>query len=107
MTELEQLATKLAKDIRTLKELQVSDVYTPDYHLAMGLISLGYRNVKDNVHSRREWYQIGYKDAQKKTAREILKKGNEYLMNANDKAVAFACFLGMLEHDYGVEVKEL
>ena len=56
MNKIEQLATKLAKDIRTLKELQVSDIYTPDYHLAMGLISLGYSNVQDKVHSRREWY---------------------------------------------------
>ncbi len=43
------MAKELVKDIRTLKELQVSDIYTADYHLAMGLISLGYRNVQDKV----------------------------------------------------------
>lgn len=44
--------------------------------------------------------------ARKETAREILKKGNEYLMQSTDKACAFACFLGIMEHDYGVEVEE-
>lgn len=41
--------------------------------------------------------------ARKETAREILKKGNEYLIQSTDKAVAFACFLGEIEYDYGVE----
>lgn len=27
---------------------------------------------ENNIYSRREWYQIGYKDAQKETAREII-----------------------------------
>lgn len=42
----------------------------------------------------------------KETAEKILTKGHEYLMNSTDKAVAFACFLGIIEHDYGVEIKE-
>lgn len=50
-----------------------------------------------------EWYK---ETLRKETARDIVKKGNEYLMQSTDKACAFACFLGIIEHDYGVEVEE-
>lgn len=53
--EKEQLAIELMKDIRALKQLQISDIYTADYQLAMGLITLGYRRVKvDNEQRKSE-----------------------------------------------------
>jgi hypothetical protein len=51
-------------------------------------------------------FNKGYKKGSKETAKEILKKGNEYLMQSTDKACAFACFLGIIEYEYGVEIKE-
>ena len=45
------------------------NVYPDD--IAGELYNAGYRNVKDKTVSRREWYQIGYKDATREMQEEL------------------------------------
>ena len=58
----------------------------------------------DAAESKNRTISYVVNHTQMETAREILQKGLEYLMQSADKACAFACFLGKIEHDYGVEV---
>lgn len=64
---------------------------------ASDLYNAGCRIVKENTLSRREWYQIGYKDARKETAREILS-----LYRLSD---TFSSFQEKVIKQYGVEVE--
>lgn len=57
---------------------------------------------KDNAHSRREWYQIGYKEARKETAREILKR----LYCYGDRDEALRRHLLDIADDYGVDYEK-
>lgn len=53
-----------------------------------------------------EQIRLAVEKAKMETAEKILRKGHEYLMNSTDKAVAFSCFLGMIEAEFGVKIKE-
>jgi len=79
---------------------------------AKTLYNAGYRKIEDYevVISKDEYERlndtVNLRKVRKETAKDILNKGHKYLINSNDKAVAFSCFLGVLEHDYGVKVEE-
>lgn len=57
---------------------------------------------KDKVHSRREWYQIGYKEARKETAREFAKELLTWL--EKDDIDGRNCVIEVAKQ-YGVEVE--
>lgn len=48
MNKQEQIE-ELAKDLRLIKELQASDIYTTNYQEAVALISLGYRKIPEDA----------------------------------------------------------
>lgn len=55
---------EMAEDIRLIKELQASNIYTPNYQEAMALISLGYQKCKDKVVlSKEEYEDLKYKES--------------------------------------------
>lgn len=57
--------------------------------------------------TRREWYQIGYKDGKRETTREIIEKLFPIdVFNDNDVVVVWQVkdFLKELAKEYGVEV---
>ena len=95
--EIEEMARDLNSSLAEMSTESFSDCL----EISRYLVGLGYRNVKDKVHSRREWYQIGYKDARKETAREILQTIKSYdgwneLQRLRDE----------IAEEYGVEVEE-
>lgn len=109
MNKIEEMANEIQKSVDGCAEYWAKLI-------AKHLIEQGYRNVKNKVVLTKEEYerlsifqfttaQQIMSEARKETAREILKKGNEYLMQSTDKTCAFACFLGIIEHEYGVEVE--
>ena len=61
---MDEKIEQLAKDLKLIKELQASDIYTANYQEARALFSLGYRKESD-------------------TAREILAK----LLNMGERAI--------------------
>lgn len=46
---MDEKIEQLAKDLRLIKELQASDIYTANYQEASALFSLGYRKESDTA----------------------------------------------------------
>ena len=55
MTDEKQIE-EMAKDLKTINELQTSDKHTPTYFTAQCMFNLGYRNCKDKVVLTNEEY---------------------------------------------------
>lgn len=90
---MDEKIEQLAKDLKLIKELQASDIYTANYQEARALFSLGYRKESD-------------------TAREILTE-LLYFVNGwfegvenNDFGVEFNRISKDFAEKYGVEIKE-
>ena len=92
---MDEKIEQLAKDLKLIKELQASDIYTANYQEARALFSLGYRKESD-------------------TAREILAK----LLNMGERAILndiinpYECFFVSFDkfkkiaEKYGVDLGE-
>lgn len=68
-----------------------------------------YDNAEDREKYLAEYETLNkeeIKQIKKETAKEIVKKGDEYLKNSTDKEFAFTCFLCWIEAKFGVEVEE-
>ena len=59
MTDEKQIE-EMAKDLKTINELQTSDKHTPTYFTAQCVFNLGYRNCKDKVVLTKEEYERLY-----------------------------------------------
>lgn len=92
---MDEKIEQLAKELKLIKELQASDIYTANYQEARALFSLGYRKESD-------------------TAREILAK----LLNMGERAILndiinpYECFFvsfdkfKKISEKYGVDLGE-
>ena len=92
---MDEKIEQLAKDLKLIKELKASDIYTANYQEARALFSLGYRKESD-------------------TAREILAK----LLNMGERAILndiinpYECFFVSFDkfkkiaEKYGVDLGE-
>lgn len=61
---MDEKIEQLAKDLKLIKELQASDIYTANYQEAKALFSLGYRKESDTAREIIEWIKrngtLGY-----------------------------------------------
>lgn len=86
----EKRIEEMAEDIRLIKELQASNIYTPNYQEAMALISLGYRKIPESsANISKEEYetlqkQLDYWKKETKIARE---EGYQWCCKAHKQAI--------------------
>ena len=52
---MDEKIEQLAKDLKLIKELQASDIYTANYQEAKALFSLGYRKESDTAREIFKW----------------------------------------------------
>ena len=122
----EKQIEEMAEDIRLIKELQASNIYTPNYQEAMALISLGYQKCKDKVVLSKEEYEAllleqkrliemadripcGYvlkEEARKETAKEICEMGEGIYELSYRKSDAMPRLVAWIKSNFGVETKE-
>lgn len=131
MNKQEQ-AEEIAKDLKLIKELQASDIYTTNYQEAMALISLGYRKIPEDavvltkeelVKTMESGYvydttrgnkinliEMAREIERKETAKKILillgKGFDEMKMTEFKNLLWYKLFCRELKQRYGVEVEE-
>lgn len=124
---------EMAEDIRLIKELQASNIYTPNYQEAMALISLGYKKIpKDSVVLTEEQFsefrqaiinlsqehtkkcdEVNDKiiKARKQAIKEVLERVNDCMRDFEDdddgyilKKCEFKFFMREIAKEFGVEL---